>query len=430
MRLHVRSVAVPGTPPLADLLARLPAAGRLAFLGGDVGFVGSGRAVTIEVGAGPRRGEAAWAQLSRVLHDAEVEDRVGLPGSGPVAIGSLTFDPTATGSVLVIPEVVVGQGSGRTWITTAALGAAPPEAPVLDIGPIEVRSGSDRPRFAGSSLRDDAWLAAVHAAVAAIDAGELEKVVLARDHLLWSEDPFDVPGLVRVLAARFIGCRTFLVDGLVGASPEPMLHVAGERVRSRVLAGTAPRGWTPEEDAALWARLIASDKDRREHTLAVDSVTAALGAVGASVIAPDVPSRLALDNLQHLATDISARLPERMPGLAILDLLHPTAAVAGTPRDVALARIRATEGMDRGRYAGPVGWTDAAGDGEWALALRCAEVDGTRARLLAGAGIVAGSLPELELRETQLKLRAMLRVLEGLGAERPAEEAAVGADPA
>lgn len=425
MTLHVRTVAVADPGPLEDLLAMLPPTGRLAFLGDDIELIGAGAAAHVPVGTGPERGRRAWRALADLLADARVDDAVGSRGTGPVAIGSLTFDPEATGSLLVVPEVLVGRGGGHAWVTTAALDRDPPgwSAPTVRGAP--TAPPRDRPRFAGSSLRDDAWLAAVDAAVATIAAGALEKVVLARDHLLWAEQPFDVPALVRALARRFPSCRTFLADGLVGASPEPLLHMAGTAVRSRVLAGTAARGATPGEDEELWERLVASDKDRREHAMAVASVAGPLRAAGAEVSAPDVPSRLALDNVQHLATDVAARMPSAVPGLALLDLLHPTAAVGGVPTGPALARIRATEGMDRGRYAAPVGWTDAAGDGEWALALRCAEVRGDRARLLAGAGVVAGSLPELELRETQLKLRAMLRVLEGLGAERPDETAPV-----
>ena len=421
MTLHVRTVAVPDPGPLQDLLATLPVPGPLAFLGGDVELVGAGVAAHVPVGTGTNRGAAAWRTLSDLFADARVEDTVGTRGTGPLAIGSLTFDPGSEGSVLVVPEVVVGRGGGSTWVTTAALGREPIIWHAPTDRPRPAAPPRDRPRFAGSTLRDDVWLAAVDAAVAAVAEGGLDKVVLARDHLLWAEQPFDVPALVRALARRFPSCRTFLVDGLVGASPEPLLHVSGRTVRSRVLAGTAARGATPADDEAEWMRLLASDKDRREHAMAVASVAGPLRSVGAEVAAPDVPARLALDNVQHLATDVEAWLPSAIAGLPLLDLLHPTAAVGGVPTDAALARIRATEGMDRGRYAGPVGWTDAVGDGEWALALRCAEVRGDRARLLAGAGIVAGSLPELELRETQLKLRAMLRVLEGLGAERPDE---------
>ncbi len=423
MTLRVRTVALPDDAASADLLddvfGTLPADDRFAFVGGDVGLVGAGAAVRIPVGAGTDRGARAAAELDRLLATAEVDDEVGGRGTGAIAVGSLTFDPDAEGSVLVVPSLSVGRREGATWVTTAAVDAPPPTwrpgAGVPGRPPVR-----DRPRFAGSSLRDDAWLTAVDAAVAAIAAGELEKVVLARDHRLWSEAPFDVPALLGALAERFPACRTFLVDRLIGASPEPLLRVEGTEVRSRVLAGTAPRGATPAEDERAWADLLVSAKDRHEHAMAVTSVTAPLTALGADVLAPDEPSRLALDNVQHLATDVVARLPAPMPALTLLDRLHPTAAVGGVPSAAALDRIRSTEGMDRGRYAGPVGWTDGAGDGEWALALRCAEVDGARARVFAGAGVVAGSLPELELRETQLKLRAMLRVLSGLGAERPA----------
>ncbi len=418
MTLHVRTTAVAGTPDLLSVFRSLPVDRRCAFLGGEVALVGAGSALEVPVGAGPDRGANARRALEAVLTSAEVHDEVRARGTGPIAVGSFTFDPLRSGSALRIPAVTVGLSGDVSWVTTAAVDAPPPAWAPSD-PPTRASDGRrSRPRFAGSSLRDDAWLAAVAGAVASIGAGELEKVVLARDHHLWTDAPFDVPALLDALAARFPDCRTFLVDDLVGASPEPLLHVSGREVRSRVHAGPPPPGASARAGEARWAGRLVSDKDRREHAMAVASVVTPLVARGAAIDAPEVPSRLALDNVQHLATDVVGRLPVPVPALDLLDGLHPTAAVGGVPTDVALARIRATEGMDRGRYAGPVGWTDGHGDGEWALALRCAEVRGDRARLFAGAGIVAGSLPELELRETQLKLRAMLRVLEGLGAER------------
>ena len=247
--------------------------------------------------------------------------------------------------------------------------------------------------------------------MAAIRSGRAEKAVLARDVQLWSRAPFPTDEVLAGLAQRFPSCFTFLVDGLVGASPELLLRRERDRIASRVLAGTAPRGADAAQDAQLGAELMASRKDRWEHDLAARSVTEVLGPVCTQLDAPDEPSLVRLDNVQHLGSDVTGTLTAPVHILDLLDALHPTAAVAGTPREAALELIREAEGMDRGRYAGPVGWCDADGDGEFAIALRCAEIDGTRARLFAGAGIVDGSLPEAELMETWLKLRAMTDVL-------------------
>jgi menaquinone-specific isochorismate synthase len=199
----------------------------------------------------------------------------------------------------------------------------------------------------------------------------------------------------------------------------------GADVRSLVLAGTTPRGGSAAEDAALGAALLASAKDVEEHRYAVADVRAALAPLCDRLDVDEQPWLLRLANLQHLATGVTGRLagsPQAAPGaalsehasaLALAAALHPTAAVCGTPAGAAMELIRELEGMDRGRYAGPVGWVDARGSGEWAIALRCGEIAGKRARLFAGGGIVAGSQPESELAETETKFRPMRRALEG-----------------
>jgi menaquinone-specific isochorismate synthase len=231
--------------------------------------------------------------------------------------------------------------------------------------------------------------------------------VLARDRLVYGDAAFDPPALVRRLRSRFPTCHTFHVDGLVGASPEMLIRRRGDHIDSVVLAGTAPRGDDPRTDARLGDELLASTKDLREHRPAVASVREALTPVTASLTVEPTPSLLRLANVQHLATRVDGTLAAPVSVLSLAGRLHPTAAVGGTPRAAALRLIAELETIDRQRYAGPVGWVDAAGDGEFAIALRCAQLDGARARLFAGAGIVAGSLPEAELEETRLKLRAM-----------------------
>jgi menaquinone-specific isochorismate synthase len=268
-------------------------------------------------------------------------------------------------------------------------------------------------------VRDDVWLEAVARALDEMASGRYEKVVLARDLQLWSRAPFDTTRVLDRLAQRFPSCTTFLVDHLIGASPERLLRRSGDRVSSRVLAGTAGRGTDAAEDALLGSALLASAKDLHEHDLAVRSAVGALSSLCPVLHMPAGPSLVRLDNVQHLGSDLEGTLDPSLDVttdthvLELIARLHPTAAVGGAPRSAALEAIGRLEGMSRGRYAGPVGWFTPGGDGEFAIALRCAEIRGERARLFAGAGIVAGSLPEAELTETWLKLRAMTGVLDG-----------------
>lgn len=418
MRLRVRTVRIDLAEPLGR--ARPGGAGpRLMMVRGGQGLVASGVATRIEVGIGSGRAAAAAEVLAQLDAMAETEDEVRRPGTGLVAIGSLTFDPQESGSVLIVPSVVVGRHGDTAWRTeivpmAAGAGDGAMAPPNRDEAGRTHHEGKqiDRPRFSGSSVRDEDWLVRVDGALRRIAEGELEKVVLARDQLLWSRTPFDEERLLALLVSRFPDCHVFAVEGLVGASPELLLRRDDYQVASRVLAGTVARGRSEDEDDQLAAELLGSDKERREHELAVRSVDSALTALGAALEIPEAPRVLRMRDVQHLATDVTGRLEPTLSSLAMLDFLHPTAAVGGSPRDAALHAIRELEGMSRGRYAGPVGWCDGRGDGEWAIALRCAQLDGPRARLFAGAGVVAASLPERELIETTLKLRAMRDALE------------------
>jgi menaquinone-specific isochorismate synthase len=206
------------------------------------------------------------------------------------------------------------------------------------------------------------WLEAVARAIARIEAGEAEKVVLARDHAVWSHEPFDAIDLARRLTARFPSCHTFVVEGLVGATPELLLSRSGRSVTSRVLAGTTARSADEVEDAALGAALLASEKDLAEHRFAADSVREVLGPRCADLAGEPGPRLLRLDNVQHLATTF--RRPPRRPeylGAGAGRRAAPDGRGGWTPRQAALTMIRELEGMSRGRYAAPVGWTDAAG---------------------------------------------------------------------
>ncbi|MBB3084975.1 isochorismate synthase [Geodermatophilus sabuli] len=409
---------VVSTTPLDDvpaLLDLLPAAAALSWVRRGEGLVGWGEAARLEVSGPTALAEAAawWEEFNAGL---DVDDPIGVPGSGPVAFASIAFDPAAGTSVFVVPEVVVGRRDGVAWLTTAG-GGDPVD--VLTSAPAALPAPLGRLRYADGALDPASWCATVAAAVARITAGDLEKVVLARDLLVTADAPLDPRSLLVRLAARFPDCWTFAVDGLLGATPELLLRRTGRTLSSRVLAGTAPRGAGADDDR-LAAALLGSAKDRGEHALAVDSLVRALEPYCSGLTVPEEPALLTLANVRHLATDVTGVQARggahgRVGLLELVGAVHPTAAVCGTPTAEAATLIGELEGMDRGRYAGPVGWLDARGDGEFGLALRCAQLsddDPATARLFAGCGIVAGSDPAAELAETQAKFAAFQAALE------------------
>ncbi|MGH3369009.1 MAG: isochorismate synthase, partial [Nocardioidaceae bacterium] len=241
-------------------------------------------------------------------------------------------------------------------------------------------------------------------------SSDLEKVVLARDLVAETTGDIDVRWPLRQLARHYPSCWTFHVDGLFGATPEMLVRRERGLVTSRVLAGTIRRTGDDEHDLALAASLARSSKDLEEHEFAVRSVADALEPHCQSMNVPETPFVLHLPNVMHLASDVAGVAANGASALGLAAALHPSAAVCGTPTDVARELIKEIEGMSRGRYAGPVGWMDAGGDGEWGIALRCGQADPTdptRMRLFAGCGIVAGSDPAAELTESNAKLVPM-----------------------
>ncbi|MEX2278512.1 MAG: isochorismate synthase [Acidimicrobiia bacterium] len=390
--IHARAIESP-----ADLLADRP---DLVWMSPQTSVFGWGEALRVGAGFGPGRFERAerafsdWCALADTQYDGV--------DAGPVAFSSFTFDDRSAGSVLLVPQFTVVRRGDR-WQSISVDGATRESVASHS----ESSSTADRPRYAGASIPDVEWLESVASAIDIIEDGGVEKVVLARDYALWSKTPFDPIRLLRRLEARFPDCFVFRVDGLVGASPELLVRRTGREVASQTLAGSAARSEDPIEDERLGKELLGSDKDLREHASAAASVGRVLGEICERLEREAEPSLLQLANVQHLATRFEGRLTHAMSALAVAARLHPTAAVGGTPTGTAIDLIRRLEHMDRGRYAGPVGWMDAEGDGEFAIALRCAELSGARARLFAGAGIVAGSLPEAELEETRIKLLAM-----------------------
>ena len=407
-RLVVRTVPVAGD---GDLLALLPSPAAVAWIRRGAGLVGWGETASISLPAGQDRFTAGEKWLRALFETAEVDDRVGLAGCGPVAFGSFTFDPTSDGSVLVVPRTVIGRAGGRTWQTT--IGERPAPRPAAAARPAVPLASPGEVRWHDGSLSAPQWQRAVSAAVEQISSGSVAKVVLARDLNATAGTPIDVRVVLRRLAARYPDCYTFACGGLTGATPELLIRREGRQVSSYVLAGTAGRGGTAARDAALGAALLASAKDAAEHSYAVDSVRRALAPLCEHLDVDARPSVLRLANVQHLATAVSGVLARDASALALAAALHPTAAVCGTPAETAMELIRELEGMDRGRYAGPVGWMDARGNGEWGIAMRCGQLSGRQARLFAGCGIVAGSDPAAELAEAQAKFRPMQDALEG-----------------
>jgi menaquinone-specific isochorismate synthase len=418
-RLAVRTVPLDGG---GDLLDHLPQAGGVAWVRGGTGLVGWGEVARITLPAGEDRFTAGQKWLRALFDTAETDDRVGLAGCGPVAFGSFTFDPASEGSVLIVPRTIWGRRGDRAWRTDISDTGeyAPPGLAPLTLaatsGSQGRRPGTAEPgriRWHDGGLSAPAWQQAVAMAVARIKAGELGKVVLARDLNATAPQPIDIRVVLRRLAARYPDCYTYTCDGLTGATPELLIRRDGTRITSLVLAGTAPRGSTVVQDEAIAAALLASKKDTAEHAYTVESVREVLAPLCDRLDIDRTPWLLTLANVRHLATDVSGTLAGDTSALAVAAALHPTAAVGGTPTAVAMELIRELEGMDRGRYAGPVGWVDSRGNGEWGIALRCAEVTGATARLFAGCGIVAGSDPVAELGETQAKFRPMQDALEG-----------------
>lgn len=407
--------------PLADLLSLTDPHNPLAWLRREEGIVGSGTAVVTIGGPGSpvlsRPIAEVWREL--VSH-ARISDPLQLPGTGLVGFGALGFDPASPEPpFLVVPQAITGVHGGRAWVTTIRHEGEPePERPA------SVPYGPHWSATLGPGLLDpDGYQQAVRSGIEAITAGEVEKVVLSRDLVGTIPAGADLRRLVRALATSYPDTWTFAVDGLIGASPETLITVDHGAVTARVLAGTTGRGADAAEDAATAHALEASRKDLDEHRFAVRSVVDALAPLTRDLVAPDRPHLLELPNLWHLATDISGRLSNGASALDLVKVLHPTAAVAGTPTDAALEVIRRLEPFDRGRYAGPVGWVDARGDGEWAIALRCAQIGGGPQRNTAtysdtipvvahaGAGIVAASDPETELLETRVKFRPIVDAL-------------------
>lgn len=445
--LRARTVSIDPTTPV-DLLAVAGTDGWL-WERDRAGLAGRGEARRIRLRAG--LGQAgAVAQVMEELGAIQCCDEVGLPGCGPIAVGALPFDRDAPAE-LIVPEVVVGRApDGRCWLTTVGTGPAADAPAILEaLAPL---APEDPDGFALTSPIPHAeWMGLVAAAVGEIDAGVLDKVVLAREVRVDANRRIHVPTVLRRLRSLYPMCTVVSAeagppsgrpgrqgspsagpgpivggagalpsgwigaagsDRFVAASPELLVSRDGDRVRSQPLAGTIPRSGDPGVDRALAEGLLGSAKDRAEHDWVVRDVERALAPWCSTMDVPDAPSIVSFRNVSHLGTLVEGRLAaapgDRPSALALAAALHPTAAVGGAPRREALAWLIAHEQLERGPYAGPVGWVDARGDGEWVVGIRSAVISGSRARLFAGVGVVEGSDPAAELAETQFKLQALL----------------------
>ncbi len=470
----------------------------------EAGLVGFGEVARFTA-TGPERFLEADIWWRHLVIEAEIDDPVDWPGTGPVAFGSFAFSKaSAHESRLIVPEIVVGLRDGKAWLTqmtfddgdlteagaraaldrwlsggnagaggnvgaggsadagsladgtllasgtlvdrplvdaTLTAGPTPGTGSVMD-GTAAIGTAGDgtagtstapaggavvrpMPLAAGAtlhtgSLSEEDWMAAVAAGVAEIRTGALEKLVLARDIVATVPAGVNAAEILRQLAVRYRECWTYGVDGLVGATPEMLIQVEGRTAQARVLAGTLDRRDADGMDGSpleFAERVLAgSEKQRHEHDIAIQSLTTQLAPFSEAMNAHSEPFILELPNVWHLASDVKAELAEvegHVPTcLALINALHPTAAVCGTPTQVAGALIRKLEHLDRGPYAGPVGWLDAAGNGEWGIALRGAVIESPETvRLYAGCGVVEGSVPEAELAETWAKFRPMLESL-------------------
>ena len=373
------------------------------------GLIGFGEWRTTSV-FGPNRFSDARTWWHQQLANLLIQNSVHGSGTGPLLFTSFAFDESQE-SRLVIPEVVIGQKSGKSWITWIGSDHQPS---------VEVRTNSTNSgeiKWSSGALSDEKWKAQVFKAVELIKAGNLEKVVLARDLIATSSQEILPSNLINYLVANYPTTWVFLVSNLIGATPELLVRLSKSLVTSRVLAGTIRKTGDEARDLGLAASLAKSSKDLEEHEYAVRSVANAIAPYCSSTNVPEVPFVLHLANLMHLATDVTGVINDAATPVDVFTLLqslHPSAAVCGTPTSAASALIAELEEMNRARYAGPVGWVDARGDGELGIALRTGQlsVDKKSLRIFAGCGIVAGSIPEDELAESQAKLTPMRTALE------------------
>ena len=375
------------------------------------GLIGFGEYKKFEV-KGENRFKEAKTWWEERVSEFKIQNNVHGSGTGPILFTSFSFDPDQI-SVLIIPKIVIGRKNGKSWITWIGDNKQP------DLEKINSAPISGEITWQEGSISEQAWQSQVSSAINAIKSNKLEKVVLARDITAISKTEISTRSLLQRLEIEYPSTWIFLVDGLIGATPELLVRLSKSLVTSRVLAGTIQKTGNEDRDLTLAASLAKSSKDLEEHEYAVRSVADALAPFCSSTNVPESPFVLHLSNVMHLATDVTGVLNDSAKQSDIFMLiaqLHPSAAVCGTPEAEAKKLISELEQMNRQRYAGPVGWIDANNDGEIAIALRCGQLNDDRKsmRIFAGCGIVAGSDPATEFAESQAKLMPMRTALETL----------------
>jgi isochorismate synthase len=458
-RLHARLAAGlrqaqrTGRPVLVSTVLRAPQCDPLDFFargatlsderffwsspGAEYAIAGVGAAWTLEV-AGAGRFAKVTSAWSALCEHALIDDPFGVPGAGPLLMGGFSFDPLRPATplwdgypdgLLVLPRYVLTAADGAAWLTLNAV--IEPESTLdaqidhmsriydlFDGDPLaKMLAPASRIRHVRDVMPAEQWKAIVHQVEHNLRRGELGKVVLARQVQVEGQASFDPAVVLDRLRADYGDCFVFAVARgercFLGASPERLVRLRDGSIRATCLAGSIARGATPEEDQRLGAELMASAKDRAEHEFVVRAICEALADVCGEQLPSGEPSLMKLRNVQHLFTPIVGRVAVGCDILDLVSRLHPTPAMGGVPREPALDMIRRFEGMARGWYAAPVGWMDARGEGEFAVAIRSALLHGAEASLFAGCGIVAGSDPDREYAESCLKLRPVLAALGG-----------------
>lgn len=388
-----------------------------------------------EISLGPvPRGRFSAAERARAW---AIEGALGDRAAGrrePRFVGGFAFSPRGRragafpAALLWIPRVQIVRDARGTRLTLCCLTRHDDDPAALAEDLLVHLDAANKPFFANGSeaggvlrLSADpppaAWLASAERARRLIGSGDFEKIVLARRCRVEGARPFDPIALHARLASQFPSCFAFALgegdDALVGATPELLVRRTGRLLRSGSLAGSIARGQTPTDDRRLARALLESKKEQAEHEIVLRAIREALAPRCRTLDVPATPRIVRLSNIQHLYTPVTGTLHSPEPLLSLVAALHPTPAVGGHPRASALRAIHALEPFDRGWYAGPVGWIDAAGDGEFAVAIRSARIQAAHATLCAGAGIVQASDPKAELGEVQTKLQALLDALEG-----------------
>ena len=407
-RLWVAQISTPVTTARLGahlpLLELLPDLNPFTWVRNGEGLVGWGVHASTKV-KGSNRFDDARKWWHQQLDSFEINNEVHGPGTGPVLFTSFSFDEDEE-SELVIPKVIVGTRNQSTWITWFGNESQPKL--------IERATANPIPNIKWRESDVESWKEKVLSAVTEIQDDSLDKVVLAREIVADADSEIDPRSVLRNLAKEYPGTWVYANNGLIGATPELLIRLSNSMVVSRVLAGTISKTGDDDKDLALAASLARSSKDLEEHEYAVRSVAEALSPFCASTNVPDAPFVLHLSNVMHLATDVTGAIKEShkvVDIFSILSKLHPSAAVCGTPTALAAALIKRIEGINRRRYAGPIGWIDAKGDGEQGIALRCGFIHGKEVHAFAGCGIVAGSDAAKEVSESQAKFLPIINAL-------------------